>query len=433
MNTTPLDDVVDGTPATPPQGRNVTRRIHCMDEPRIRLLVFTSLYPNAVQPHHGVFVEGRLRQLVASGEIAATVVAPVPWFPFRHPHFGRYAAFARVPRHERRHGIDIHHPRYPVIPKLGMSLAPSLMAWALLPVLRGLQSDGCAFDLVDSHYFYPDGVAAARLGRVLDSPVVITARGSDVMRIASHRWPRRQIQWAAGHAAAIGTVSRALKDQLVAMGVDPGKITVLRNGVDLDRFKPLDRGAARARLGLAGSVWLTVGFLVESKGAHIAIEALAQVPDATLLIAGEGPDEHKLRDLVRRLDLGSRVRFLGAVPQAELCGYYNAADALIHASSREGMPNVVLEALACGTPVVAAPFDGAGEVVSTPESGQIAAARTADGIRDAWLKLCASMPQPAATRRYAERFGWAPTVRAQQALYEDVLRRWRNGGVRHGR
>ncbi|MEO8747434.1 MAG: glycosyltransferase family 4 protein, partial [Rhodanobacter sp.] len=130
------------------------------DDPVIRLLVFTSLYPNAEQPQHGIFVEERLRHLVASGLVTATVVAPVPWFPFRHRRFGRYARFARVPAYEQRHGIRIEHPRYPVIPKFGMGVAPSLMYRALLPVLRRHLANGNGFDLIDAHYFYPDGVAA---------------------------------------------------------------------------------------------------------------------------------------------------------------------------------------------------------------------------------------------------------------------------------
>ncbi len=140
---------------------------------KVRLLVFTSLYPNSAQPRHGLFIEGRLRRLVDSGRITATVVAPVPWFPFRHPMFGAYSTFASVPKEEERHGIRIVHPRFPVIPKLGMNVAPFLMYRALLPLLRKLQTGGKDFDLIDAHYFYPDGVAAARLGTAIGKPVVI--------------------------------------------------------------------------------------------------------------------------------------------------------------------------------------------------------------------------------------------------------------------
>jgi len=425
MKTASVNGIADGVMPSAGENFDAARRsagsrAEAGGERRIRLLVFTSLYPNAVQPRHGVFVEERLRHLVDSGRITATVVAPVPWFPFRHQRFGAYSAFARVPAHEQRHGIQISHPRYPAIPKLGMSIAPWLMYRALLPVLRELQANGTDFDLIDAHYFYPDGVAAVRLGAALGKPVVITARGTDVMWIPHYRRPRAQIQWAAGRAAAIVAVSQALKDQVAALGVDPGKITVLRNGVDLDRFEPRDRTVIRAKLDLTGPVWLTVGHLVALKGVHIVIAALARVPDTTLLIVGEGPEQRKLRGLVEQLGLHARVRLLGAISHAELCDYYNAADVLVQASSREGMPNVVLESLACGTPVVATPFAGVNELLDAPEAGEIAAQRSDEAIAAAWLRLRDRAPARAATRGVAERLGWQPVVEAQHALYAQV-------------
>jgi glycosyltransferase involved in cell wall biosynthesis len=386
----------------------------------IRILVFTSLYPNAVMPRHGVFVEERLRHLVGSGRVSATVVAPVPWFPFGHSRFGGYAAFAKVPAREQRHGIDVLHPRYPVIPKIGMSVAPSLMYRWLLPVLQK-RVELESFDLIDAHYFYPDGVAAAKLGAALGKPVVITARGSDLNVIPQHRLPRRQIKTTAARVAAIVTVSEALKRQAEALGIESGRISVLRNGVDLERFRPLDRSVIRARLGLAGPVWLAVGNLVELKGVHITLGALAKSPGAVLLVAGDGPEAWRLRQLASELGIEAHVRFLGNVPQARLLEYYNAADVLMLASSREGMPNVVLESLACGTPVVAAPFAGAEELISAPEAGEIAKSRTAEGMLAAWHELWNRKPDRAATRRFAENLGWGPVVEAQCALYAKVL------------
>lgn len=400
-----------------------TPTVHADDRSRgapLRLLVFSSLYPNAAQPRHGIFVEERLRHLLASGRVTATVVAPVPWFPFKSARFGSYAAHARVPARERRHGIEVLHPRYPVIPKVGMNLAPGLMARAVLPLLRRLQNVVPGFDLIDAHYLYPDGVAAVLLGQRLDLPVVMSARGSDVTRIAAFAQPRRRILQAIARARATITVSSALRARLVELGADPARLQVLRNGVDLARFAPQDRAAARRRLGLAGIVWLTVGNLVELKGVHLVIEALGRVADATLVVAGDGPEAANLRRLAEACGVAARVRFLGNVPHAALATYYNAADALMQASSREGMPNVVLEALACGTPVVAAPFAGVEEVLLAPAAGRIADARSVAALVDAWLDLQGDMPSRAATRRCAERFGWESVVTAQCALYAEV-------------
>src|SRR5262245_57595595 len=122
----------------------------------MRLLVFSSLFPNRNQPSHGIFVENRLRHLLSSGAVAARVVAPVPWVPSWPKLPGEYAKLAGVPRRETRHGIEIEHPRYPVLPKIGMTLAPFLMYVSVLPTIRRIVDGGYDFDLIDSHYFYPD-------------------------------------------------------------------------------------------------------------------------------------------------------------------------------------------------------------------------------------------------------------------------------------
>jgi len=160
---------------------------------------------------------------------------------------------------------------------------------------------------------------------------------------------------------------------------------------------------------------------VRLKGVHIIIAALADIPDATLLIAGSGPEERRLRQLADNLGVARRIRFLGEVSHADLCEYYNATDVLVLASSREGMPNVVLEALACGTPVIATRVGGTPELVSSPEAGELMQERTPEALVAAWHRLRARKPEHMATRKFAERFGWGPTIAAQQALYTQVL------------
>jgi hypothetical protein len=170
----------------------------------IRTLLFSTLYPSSVRPSHGIFVETRLRHLLSSGEVETRVVAPVPWFPFRDPRFGEYARHAAVPAHEVRNGIDVAHPRYLLLPKAGMNLAPASLARAGLKAARRLIAEGYDFDLIDAHYFYPDGVAATMIGKALNKPVVITARGTDINLIPKYDRPRRMILQAAEDCAAIG-------------------------------------------------------------------------------------------------------------------------------------------------------------------------------------------------------------------------------------
>ncbi|MGH6902641.1 MAG: glycosyltransferase, partial [Geminicoccaceae bacterium] len=356
-------------------------------------------------------------------EVASLVVAPVPWFPFDDRRFGRYATFAGVPREERRHGITVLHPRYALIPKVGMSSAPVLMYRSLRRCLERVLRDRFRFDVIDAHYFYPDGVAAVMLGRRLGKPVVITARGTDVNLIPDYRLPRRWIRWAAARAAGIVAVSEALRARLVELGVPGSRVQVLRNGVDLELFAPGDRAAARQTLGLGvdGSVVLSVGQLIPRKGHDLALQAVARLPEATLVIVGEGPEAGGLRRLARRLGSTERIRFLGAIPQERLATIYNAADLLVLASSREGLPNVLMEALACGTPVVASAVWGTPEIVAAPAAGRLVEERSPEALAGAIRNLLADPPARAATRAYAERFGWAPTTAGQLRLFKSIL------------
>src|ERR1041385_3715858 len=234
----------------------------------LKIVTYTTLFPNSEQPTHGVFVENRLRNLVATGAVNARVVAPVPWFPSSAPVFGRYATVAKVVPRETRFNLPIEHPKYLILPKIGMTFVPSWLVAASFPVLKRLQAED-DFDLIDAHYFFPDGVAAIRLGKRLNKPVVITARGTDVSLIPQFAGPRRMILEAAQEAAGIITVSQALKDALVDLGVAPDKVRVLRNGVDLALFHPAARDEARAHMGLKGRVLLSVGHLIERKGHNL--------------------------------------------------------------------------------------------------------------------------------------------------------------------
>ena len=386
-----------------------------------KLLTFSTLYPNACQPRHGIFVEERLRHLVGTGDVQAKVVAPVPWFPSSRAVFGQYGLYARVPQEETRRNIEVMHPRYPVIPKVGMRLAPMLLATSLYRFLRGRIRDGYDFDLIDAHYLYPDGVAAVRLGQKLGKPVVLTARGTDVNLIPDYPGPRRQIINACRQAQSVITVSEALREALIKLGVSKDKVVTLRNGVDLEAFKPQDKSAAKRALEVEGPVWLSVGHLIESKGHHLAIEAAAKVPEVTLVIVGDGPEQTALHALVRRLGVSDRVRFAGHEDHGSLPRYYSAADTLILASSREGMPNVALESMACGTPVIATAIGGTPEIVTVPEAGELMESRSADSIVHAWARLRSRPGSVEATRRHALEFGWEPTVRAQLTLYRSVV------------
>ncbi|HMY71328.1 MAG TPA: glycosyltransferase, partial [Blastocatellia bacterium] len=226
-------------------------------------------------------------------------------------------------------------------------------------------------DVIDAHYVYPDGYAAALIGRRLNVPVFITARGTDINLFSRMPLIRPKIVKALQRATGIIAVSQALKARMIELGIAAEKIAVIPNGIDHAVFHPQDRAAARRKLGLnpEDTILLTVGALVPAKGIDRLIDALAllvrkdQERRLKLFVIGEGVERKKLESQISNLRLENRVFLLGAKPQTELVAWYSAADLFCLASQREGCPNVVIEAMACGLPVIATDVGGVRELI----------------------------------------------------------------------
>jgi teichuronic acid biosynthesis glycosyltransferase TuaC len=367
----------------------------------LRVLTLSTLYPDEGRPSFGIFVERQTLALAAREGVEVEVVAPVglpPWPLARHPH---YRARALLPAKERRRDLAVHRPRFRVWPALGGAGAARSLAAAVLPLARALRCD-----VIDSEFFWPDGVAAMNLAEALGLPFSVKARGSDV-----HYWGRRpavaeQMLEAARRAGGLLAVSAGLKADMAAMGIPEEKIRVHYTGVDLERFRPADREAAKRKLGVEGPLIVTPGNLVPLKGQRLAVEALAGIPQATLLIAGEGPERPALESLIADRGLAPRARLLGSVAPEKMPGLLAAADLMLLPSEREGLANVWIESLASGTPILIADVGGAREVLDRPEAGRLIA-RDPAAIAAAAREMLASPPDRAAVRRSAERFSWA--------------------------
>lgn len=386
----------------------------------LSILTATTLFPNDAKPTQGAFVATRLAKLCDSREVSAEVLAPVPWLPpfVRYPDAGR---LDRVPHQTHRGGWTVWHPRYLVVPKIGMTVTPHTLYLTMRHTLGRLIAQGRRFDLIDAHYFYPDGVAAVRLGRDFGLPVVVTARGTDINLIPDYATPRRMILKAAAQADGLVTVCRALKDRMVELGVAADRIAVLRNGVDLALFHPHGRDAARRKLDFRRRTIGSVGWLIERKGHHHVIAALPKLADTDLVIVGDGPERARLERLSVSLGVSDRVRFLGSLDQMRLAEVYRALDALVLASSREGWANVLLEAMASGTPVVASAVWGTPEVVADSAAGVLMRSIDAGGVVSGLARLLAAPPERAATRAYAEQFDWDATTAGQLQLFQRIV------------
>jgi glycosyltransferase involved in cell wall biosynthesis len=366
----------------------------------LRVLTLSTLYPDSGRPSFGIFVERQTLALAARDGVEVEVVAPVglPLWPMtRHPH---YRAKALLPAKERRQGLLVHRPRFRIWPGLSGAAAARSLAAAVLPLARALRCD-----VIDSEFFWPDGVAAMHLAEALSLPFQVKARGSDI-----HFWGRRpavaaQMLEASLRASGLLAVSGALRADMAAMGMPEEKIRVHYTGVDLERFKPADREAAKRSHGVEGPLIVTPGNLVPLKGQKLAIEALAALPGATLLIAGEGPERPALEALIAARGLAPRARLLGSVPPDKMPELLAAADLMLLPSEREGLANVWIESLASGTPILIADVGGAREVLDRPEAGRLVA-RDAASIAAAAREMLDSPPDPPAVRRSAERFSW---------------------------
>ena len=222
------------------------------------------------------------------------------------------------------------------------------------------------------------------------------------------------------------TVSEGLRERLSTLGIQSDRIRVLRNGVDVDLFRPVEKQTTRERLGLAGRVLVSVGNLVRLKGHELIIQALVDMPSTTLLVVGRGPERLSLEALAQAVGVAGRVRFLEPVPQVQLRDIYSAADALILASSSEGWPNVLLESMACGTPVIATDIPGAREIIDAPEVGLLLRERTPDSIVQSVEALLARPTDSAAIRAYAERFSWDLTTSGQLQMFDQITRKSRD-------
>jgi len=342
-------------------------------EKRTRVLLLSTVFPNAAQPVHGVFVRERMRAL--PDDLEVRVVAPTPWFPFVSGL--RPGLRPRVPAREEQGGVEVLHPRFFSVPGIAKCLDGLFLFLALLPVLLRLRRR-FPFEVIDAHFVYPEGLAAVLLGKVFHVPVVVTLRGM-LPLLVPFRLRRPQLRFTLRCAARVVAVSESLRQDAIGLGLAPERVRVIENGIDPELFRPIPRLEARRLLGLPdeGPLLVSVGTLAPRKGFHLVLEAVAALAPRFpgirfAMVGGAGPEgamEEELRALAARLGIPFRAIFAGSRSRAELAAWYSAADLFVLASAHEGCPNVVLEALACGTPVVATPVGNVPEILDSPEVG----------------------------------------------------------------
>ncbi|MBI1787510.1 MAG: glycosyltransferase [Acidobacteria bacterium] len=351
---------------------------------RVRVLSLSCVYPNPSEPSLGVFVRRRLQALSRHDRV--TVVAPVGVVDWAR---GSIRNRQVIPRRRQDGPIEVMHPGWLYAPG-GLAINPVLLFLRLLPLVIGLHRRD-RFDLIDAHFGYPDGVAAGMLAATLRLPFTVTVRGNATLP-GQYLWRRNAMVWSWRRASAVIAVSARLRDYVMSMGVLGSQVKMIPNGVESLVFHPHDGPKCRRELGipLDCKVILSAGALIERKGHHRIARALRALVDegcpAQLVIAGgagrEGRYEDQIRREVRELGLEDRVRFIGTVTPEEMATWMSAADVFCLASNREGWPNVVHEASACGTPVVATDVGGVPDMVPSSDYGFVVPSNDAGALRD---------------------------------------------------
>jgi teichuronic acid biosynthesis glycosyltransferase TuaC len=388
----------------------------------MRILTFTKLYP-----WHGIFVARRVAALARACGHEVEVVAPVPYFPKFLPARGEWKKLQLVPNQEERDGLKIYHPRYFNPPKVGMARYGRWMARGSAATVAGQLRNGFPFDVIDAHFVYPDGYAALQIGRQLKRPVVVTARGSDVARNKHFPHIRPLLREVMRGAAQLIAVSEELRNDSLELGASPEKIHVIPNGIDTNCFHPKPREVACHELGLQPEDrWLIcVGRLDHNKGQWLILEALKKFGRdelrrrrIKLALIGAGEDREKLGAVVKTFGLTEVVRFTGQLPPEKIATWYSAATIKILASCREGSPNVVLEALACGAPVVATRAGRNTKVIQEGKHGLLFPAEDAVRLQAAILQALDQDWKREEIAHYGRQRSWATVAREVESVLQ---------------
>jgi teichuronic acid biosynthesis glycosyltransferase TuaC len=329
----------------------------------MRILFLSNEFPSRIEPTKATFNGDLLGQLAREHEVS--VVAPVAWTDQlkaitrgESPLSGRFEWEGRC---------RVAHPTFFYSPGAFRHHYGSFLWHSLRNTIRELARESRP-DCVLSYWAHPDGECAVRLARRLGVPSLVMVGGSDVLLMTRDPRRRQKIASVLSSADAVMAVSRDLASKIVQLGARPENVHVLRRGVDARVFHPAPKEAARRQLGIPTErpmlVW--IGRMAPVKGVDTLIEAFDQLVrrgvDAMLYLVGDGPLRAEITADIARRGLADRVKLAGSVPHEQLAPWFQAADATLLPSRSEGIPNVLLESLACGTPWIASRVGGIPEI-----------------------------------------------------------------------
>lgn len=364
----------------------------------MKILLVTNLFPNVKEPTRGVYNKQQFAELAKSCELK--VLAPIPWHKL-----------SKVPNKEKIDGIEVYHPRYFMIPKAGRSLYGLFFYLSLIGFVEKIRKD-FNFDLIFATWAYPDGFGSFLIAKLFKKPIVIKVHGSDINLHTKYFLRRKMISYALRNSDKVIAVSNALMERMVEIGVARDKINVIPNGIDPALFFPMDKAECRAKLGLPveKKVVIYIGNLVPVKGVEYLLEAIGIISEKKesphLVIVGDGKQEDYLKKKSRALGIQDKVSFVGRKAHAEIPIWLNAADVLCLPSLNEGCPNVALEAMACGRPVVASKVGGLTDIIVSTEEGILVEPENSEDLTRGIIKALSKSWDSRLIRAEAVKFSW---------------------------
>ena len=370
----------------------------------MKVLFLSNLYPNLLEPTRAVYNKQKIDYLKKYCEI--TVVAPVFWFPFKSLFLG---TTGNIPFKETIDGLVVYHPKIFYIPKL-FRIAYGFFYYLSIRSLMKDLFDKIDFDVIYSSWLYPDSFAAMKLAEVYHKPLQVEALGSDINIHCKSILRRRLIIGILKKACNIVVISEDLKEKLVRLKIPLEKIRVIYIGVDHTKFYPIEKNEARKRLGLPEKekIILFIGNLIKIKGIGYLLEAFKLLKDSDIkfYIIGKGNLENSLQKMIGRLGLQNKVVMLGSCAHELVPLWMNASELVCVPSIMEGQPNVILEALACGIPVVASRLGGIPELVTDKKQGILTQPADAVSLKSALAEALSSTWDRGYISKSVTSFSW---------------------------
>lgn len=352
----------------------------------MKIVVITNLYPNSMEPNKGTFIKSQVDCLAKICSVK--VIAPLPfykrglWFKDndpRHNHVDK----------ENIEGIEVYHPRYFYTPKIGRCFYGLFFFFSIYSLLKKIEKSFKP-DSYLNYWAYPDGFATVLAAKVFNKKVIVSSRGCDVNHLTKNFLLNYQIKWALNNSDLNHTVSDNMRDFLVNLGIPGDKLLTIPNGIDKERFRPMDMNEARRLLGFRTKkkAILYLGRLSEEKNVEMLIRAFAQLENNQyiLILVGDGSIKKRLMRVADSLGVAENVVFKEECSHSDVPLWMNAADLFCLPSKREGWPNALMEAIACGKPVVASRVGGVEEIVYDEKFGFLFEPNNIDSLRENIVK-----------------------------------------------